>query len=284
LYESMALERYLRRALSSGNYTNRFDDLPKELYIIATDLDTGKRAVFGPGVHQTTSISMAVAASSALPLVYTPVRIGDRDYVDGGLRGNASLDIAIEHGATLILCINPMVPFDNQEQRSIPQKGLKGGPLSEKGLQAVASQVTRIASHANLHYHIKQLSRRHPEVDIILIEPRPDDQRMFFYNIMRYSVRLAVARHGFETVTLDLAEDFQTYKQILARHRIPISRRLVIQELAEIRESGYDPQVIRSVLEARSSGCGQQNRDAPQCKLTRALAELDMLLEQIALE
>jgi predicted acylesterase/phospholipase RssA len=280
----MALERYLRRVLSSGNYTNSFEDLPKELYIIGTDLDTGERAVFGPEEQLTATISMAVAASSALPLVYKPVRIGDHDYVDGGLRGNASLDLAIEHGATLILCINPMVPFDNQEQRSTPQKGIEGGPLSEKGLQAVASQVTRIASHANLHYHIKQLSRRHPEVDIILIEPRPDDQRMFFYNIMRYSVRLAVARHGFETVTLDLAEDFQTYKQILARHRIPISRRLVIQELAEIRESGYDPQVIRAVLEARTPSCGQQNRDAPQCKLTRALAELDMVLEQIALE
>jgi predicted acylesterase/phospholipase RssA len=284
LYDSMALERYLRAALSSGGYTNRFEDLPKELYIIATDLDTGERAVFGPGEQRAASISTAVAASAALPLVYKPVRIGDRDYVDGGLRGNASLDIAIEHGATLILCINPMVPFDHQEQRSALQNESKGGPLSDKGLQAVASQVTRIASHANLHYHIKQLSRRHPEVDIILIEPRPDDQRMFFYNIMRYSVRSAVARHGFETVTLDLAEDFQTYKQILARHRIPISRRLVIQELAEIRESGYDPQVIRSVLEARTPGCGQKNQGAPQCKLTRALAELDLVLERLAME
>ncbi|NIV32044.1 MAG: patatin family protein, partial [Anaerolineae bacterium] len=82
--------------------------------------------------------------------------------------------------------------------------------------------------HAGLHYHIKQLRRLHPDVDIILIEPRPDDYRMFFYNIMRYSARLTVARHGFESVTMDLAEDYLHYKQILARHGVPMSRRLVI--------------------------------------------------------
>jgi hypothetical protein len=144
--------------------------------------------------------------------------------------------------------------------------------------------MSRIISHASLHYHIKQLQRRHPEVDIILIEPQPDDAQMFLYNIMRYSARLTVAQHGFESVTLDLAEDFPKYKQILARHRVPISRRLVIQELAQIRESGYDPQVIRRVLESRSPECGRERRDLPHCKLERTLAELDMVLERLALQ
>jgi hypothetical protein len=49
-------------------------------------------------------------------------------------------------------------------------------------------------------------------VDIILIEPRPDDHQMFFHNILRYSTRLTVARHDFESVTMDLAEDYTRYK------------------------------------------------------------------------
>jgi hypothetical protein len=132
-----------------------------------------------------------------------------------------------------------------------------------------------------LHYHIKQLRRMHPEVDIILIEPHPDDYQMFFYNIMRYSSRMTVARHGFEAVTIDLAEDFQSYRDILATHGIPITRRLVIQELAEIRNSNYDPDVIQRVLEARQPGCSRGHRDTPECRLNQSLAKLDLILEQM---
>jgi NTE family protein len=96
---------------------------------------------------------------------------------------------------------------------------------------------------------------------------------------MRYSARLTVATHGFESVTLDLAEDYPHYKQILARHGIPLSRRLVISELAQIRESGYDQDVIRRVLEARSAACNRQKRDTPACRLTRTLAELELALD-----
>jgi hypothetical protein len=197
------------------------------------------------------------------------------------MRGNASIDVAIEHGASLIICINPMVPYDNRDRQSIPFFGPDGGYLSDKGIQAISNQVSKIAGHANLHYHIKQVRRQHPEVDIILIEPRVDDYEMGFYNIMRYSSRLTVGRHGFEAVTLDLAEDFPTYKQILTRHGIPISRRLVIQELAEIRESGYDPETIRRVLEARQPGCVRGKGNTPQCQLNRTLARLDLILDQM---
>jgi hypothetical protein len=139
----------------------------------------------------------------------------------------------------------------------------------------------RILMHSGLHYHVKQLRRQHPDVDIILIEPRPDDYQMFFYNIMRYSARLTVARHGFESVTLDLAEDYPRYRKIMARHGIPLSRRLVITELAEIQQSGYDPEIIRQVLQARSANCNRGGRGTPVCQLTRALAELDMALDAL---
>ena len=279
VYDSQALEDYICHVLSTPGCCDRFEDLDRDLYIIATDLDTGERAVFGPTEHSDVQISRAVAASSAIPMVYKPVRIGGKEYVDGGLRGTASLDLAIEQGANLVICINPLVPYDNRTRDSIPFLGPDGGYLSEKGTQAIASQVSRIFTHAGLHYHIKHLRRQHPEVDIILIEPRPDDYQMFFYNIMRYSTRLTVARHGFESVTLDLAEDYAHYKDVLARHGIPLSRRLVITELAEIRESGYDPEVIRRVLEARRPPCGRQGRGTPVCELTRALAELDLALD-----
>jgi hypothetical protein len=281
IYDGLALEKYLRELFKKTGKSNRFDQLAQELLIIATDLDTGERTVFGRENSNKVSISLAVAASSALPIVYKPVKINGKEYIDGGMRGNASLDLAIEHGASLIICINPMVPYDNRDRESIPFFGPDGGYLSEKGIQAISNQVTRIIGHSSLHYHVKQLRRQYPDVDIILIEPHADDYQMFFYNIMRYSSRLIVARHGFEAVTLDLAEDFPVYKQILARHNIPITRRLVIQELTEIRNSNYDSEVIQRVLEARHPGCGRNYRDTPQCRLSRSLAQLDMVLDQM---
>lgn len=285
LYDGLALERFLRMVLTSEvakkrriPCSNSFENLPRELYIIATDLDNGDRVVFCKDDCLNVPISLAVAASSALPLVYKPVRIEDREYVDGGLRGNASLDLAIEKGATLVVCINPMVPMKNNPNA---QQERQSDFLSEKGIRLVADQTLRISSHSGLQYHVKQLRRRHPEVDIILIEPHADDSIMFMSNIMRYSTRLEVARHGFESVTLDLAEDYPRIKAILNRHDIPISRRMVIEELAAISQSNNNPEVIARILEARSPGCKPGHMDDPLCQLNKTLARLELALEKM---
>lgn len=282
LYDNATLERYVRQTIRAYGQSNRFDSLGHELYIIATDLDTSERMVFGREHAEMVSISRAVAASTAIPVFYKPVRIAGRDYVDGGLRGNASLDVAVEHGADLVVCINPIVPFDNGDRASIPFFGQDGGYLSQKGFTAVASQVGRINSHAGLHYHIKQLRKTRPEVDIILIEPSRTDYQMFFYNIMRYSARLIVARHGFETVTLRLAEQYPFLHDMLARHHIAISQRLVLEELAEIQQADYSPAVIRRVLGARSAAYrrGHASRHStPVSELQRSLRDLDQALD-----
>ncbi|RPI26205.1 MAG: patatin family protein, partial [Chloroflexota bacterium] len=101
LYDAMALERYVRDQLSQPGQSNNFADLEKELYIIATNLDNGDRVIFGDKEDQhEIPISLSVAASSSLPMLYNPIRIGEKEYVDGGLRGTASIDLAIEEGAS----------------------------------------------------------------------------------------------------------------------------------------------------------------------------------------
>jgi len=282
LYDARGIERYIRLVLDKVGYSNSFEEVPRDLHIIATDLNTGKRVVFSRDEHSSVPISWAVAASSAVPLLYRPVRINGRDYVDGGLRGNASLDLAIEHGAELVVCINPMVPYLYPEDAAHPGSVRNGG-LGERGIQSIANQTLRIVTSAGLHYHVKQLRRSHPDVDIILIEPHPQDDEMFFTNIMHYASRLTVAQHGFESATLDLAEYYPLYKQILARHGILISRRLVIEEIAEIQASGYDQRVIRKVLEARSSRCSRRRAGDQLCELDRVLADLELTLNGLTL-
>lgn len=249
LYNNQGLEVFLQEVFRERHLNDNFQDNQRDLYIVATDLDTGKRVVFGRKPWHDVPLSQAVAASSAVPLLYKPVMIDDHEFVDGAVRGNASLDVAIEAGAKLIVCVNPLVPVDNSGKQDIPLLGPDGRFLSEKGAQAVFSQFMRISLRSGLAYHIKQLRRQHPDVDIILVEPRRDDFQMAFYNTMRYSARVIIAQHGFESVTVDLANQYPELKATLARHGFNITRRFVIEELLAIQESGYDIDVVRRMLE-----------------------------------
>ena len=74
----------MRDVLEEDGRTDDFRRLARELYITATDLDTCERVVFGADGFDDVPISTAVRASTALPMVYEPVRVGDRELVDGG--------------------------------------------------------------------------------------------------------------------------------------------------------------------------------------------------------
>ena len=57
-------------------------------------------------------------------------------------------------------------------------------------------------------------------MDIILIEPEPNDELMFETNIMNFTKRVEIARHGFESVTIKLAKDYDSFAEVCAaRHR-----------------------------------------------------------------
>jgi NTE family protein len=87
----------------------RFDG---RLRVVAVDRDSGRRVVFGaPGAPQAT-VAQAVQASCSVPWIFAPVRIGGREYVDGGVWSNTNLDIAPGGRATQVLCLNPIMSLD----------------------------------------------------------------------------------------------------------------------------------------------------------------------------
>ncbi len=163
-------------------------------------LDSGQRVVFSRFNERAhVPISMAAAASSAMPMLFKPVRIDDIDYVDGGIKGISAIDVAVDRGATLIVAINPIVPVDTRNLS--PPEGMRelvGDHLADMGMRGVINQVFRGMLHDGLLDHIKLVRHNHPDVDILLIEPRPDDEKMFFHELMSYSARLMVLQHGYE--------------------------------------------------------------------------------------
>lgn len=109
----------VKRAFPSGLFSTEKtrerlrQDLPTEwprrnLFICAADLYTGRRVVFGREDAPEAPLSDAVLASTAIPGMFRPVRIGDRHYVDGGIVSATSLDLAVEEGCDHILCIAPL--------------------------------------------------------------------------------------------------------------------------------------------------------------------------------
>ena len=176
---------------------------------------TGTAVAFGEKGRRQAPISQTVQASTALPGLYRPVRIAGRDYVDGGVKKTAHVNLAIRHGADLVICINPLVPIRNEAV-----KGPLHGPLSDKGVTYVLDQALRLMLHGRMQYGMERYKAEHPEVDILLVEPAAHDLRMFSYNIMRYSARRELAEHGYRSVLATFAKRRRDYARVLARHGI----------------------------------------------------------------
>src|SRR4051794_11831831 len=228
IYSGRGLSDYVAEALSDGGRVNDFRLLDNELYLTATDLDTCERIVFGEDGWSDVPISKAVQCSTTLPLVYKPVDLKGRQLIDGGIRSTTNVDIAVEKGAKFIIVVNPLVPFVNDFQKTMTTVfGKRVRRVSDMGLPAIANQTFRLIAHARLHEAVAHWEERYPGVDIILIEPEPNDELMFGTPIMDYSRRLQIGRHGFESVTQTLAKDYERYKEIAERHGLEISGRRV---------------------------------------------------------
>ena len=241
LYSGSGLEEYVRTVLADPDRTDDFRLLERELYLAATDLDTCERLVLGAEGWDDVPISRAVRASAALPMVYQPVPIKDRELIDGGISSTTNLDIAVEAGAKFIVVVNPLVPYVNDYTREIPTLlGTKVRRVSDMGFPKIAYQTFKLLAYQRLHEMARQWQDRYPGVDIVLIEPEPDDELMFQTNVLNYTSRLDVARHGFESVTIKLASDYEHLREVAGRHGIQISAtrvRKVIRHFAPEQEA-----------------------------------------------
>ena len=264
LYSGSGLEHYVEEVLSDPDRTNDFRLLERELYIAATDLDTTERVIFGEGEWADVPISKAVECSTALPMVYKPVELKGRQLVDGGLRSTTNVGVAVERGAKLIVVVNPLVPFVNDFSKQIPTVfGTRVRRVSDMGLQAIGNQAFKLMAHARLRLAVSFWRETYPGVDIILIEPEPHDELMFGTSILDYSARLEIARHGFESVTVELAKDYRRYKEIVGRHGIEISARRVRKVMKQVTEEEREPiSAWRRVLEQTTGALLRQSGES----------------------
>jgi NTE family protein len=92
-----ALQNFVNKAL-----VNRpMNALPRKLAVVATELQTGEMTVLSSG-----DVGLAVRASSSVPGVFQPVRIGGREFVDGGLVSPVPAKVARDMGADLVIAVD----------------------------------------------------------------------------------------------------------------------------------------------------------------------------------
>jgi alkylated DNA nucleotide flippase Atl1 len=89
---------------------------------------------------------------------------------------------------------------------------------------------------------------------------------MFGTSILDYTARLAIAKHGFESVTIKLAKDYQHYKEIAARHGIEISARRVDRVLDTVDEADEGISAWRTVLEQTTGALLRQSGEREAAK------------------
>ncbi len=91
------LEEWVNKTLK-----NTFiEELKIPFYAVATDIQSGQEVAFESG-----NTGMAVRASSSIPGVFRPVRIGDRMYVDGGVVSPVAVDVAKRFGADIVIAVD----------------------------------------------------------------------------------------------------------------------------------------------------------------------------------
>ncbi|MEE8556562.1 MAG: patatin-like phospholipase family protein [Myxococcota bacterium] len=225
LFDNAALEKWLRRNMESNGIPNDFAEFYREsgrkLYITATNLDTAERVVFGPENDHGLRISEAVQASSALPGFFKPARLGGVDYVDGGVRRTANIDVAVEQGADLVICYNPFRPFLNQVRPG--RNGRLRGYLADGGMLRVFNQALRTLLHTRLALGLQAYLRdEHFSGDIVVIEARETDEKFFSVNPIAFWKRAESVRHGFESVRRTLLDHVEVLAPVLARYGLEL--------------------------------------------------------------
>jgi len=280
VFDNSPMEMYVRRNIERNGLTNDFRETErisgKRLYISAMRLDGAKRVVFGPDEDCSLTLSEAIQASTAIPGFYKPARIRGVDYVDGGVQQTANIDIAVDKGAELIVCYNPFRPYEPQEfVDGFSRRRKDRGSLASSGILTILNQILRAFFHSRLEVALDHFRKsRDFRGDIILIEPRADDEAFFALNPLSLRNRIEAAKLGFWSVRNSIDEKFDEISRIMKGHGIGMSRKGVEDEFRILSGDAASRSEIQSLLEGRRSTKRKRRPSRSKARVRRAVSRV----------
>lgn len=261
-FSTSSIEKYMREEVLPSNH---FQDFLPELFIVATQLNHSRKVVFGKNEFESpphdltcqyethVPISDACAASTALPVIFSPYPIKNRDnqvihYIDGEIRDTLSTHVAADAGADLILASHTHQPYHFQQST---------GSLMDHGLSAIVVQSIYLLIEQKIKNHIfnqeahrnaihavsnycktegisdkqrmqicslleTQLNHKQ-DVDVIYIHPKPTDAQLFFGEHFSFSPKkmVEIVKSGFKA-TIETLRKYH-FADRLKRHAIGTS-------------------------------------------------------------
>ena len=260
LYTGAGIERYLHEVLSEPGRTDDFGELGCELYLTATDLDTCERVVFGvrglrgrADLHRRAGLRRAADGLCA--------RARQRSRAD---RRRHRLDDQPRHRDPGRREARRRDQPDRAIRQRLRRARSKRCAASARGASRtwaspqIGYQVFKLVAHQRLHELAKGWEERYPGVDIVLIEPEPTDELMFQTSMMSFTSRVEIARHGFESVTKQLAGEYERYQDVAERHGLDISAKRVRKVVEHFDEEIEEVSAWRKILEGTTGALLRQ--------------------------
>jgi predicted acylesterase/phospholipase RssA len=270
VFDNASIDHFLRDLFSAPGRTNDFRKLANKLFLVATNLDTGASVTFGSRGRDHVPISRAIEASSALPGLFPPVAIEGEHYVDGALNKTLHASVALDQGIELLLCVNPLVPFDASRARHTHPLTVE--KLNQGGLPLVLSQTFRAIIHSRMKVGMAKYATQYPHADILLFEPDREDADMFFANIFSYSQRRHLCGSAFRTTRHNLLARSRTLAPRLERHGIRLRLDRLDDPDRKVRDAIVDPRPLRT------HGAGDYDVRRTARDLAHTLDQLDRWL------
>ncbi len=204
-FSNLQVHTQLAQLFSAAGRSNDFRKLKTKLTLVATNLDSSEPTPFGRPGWDHIPISQAVQASSALPGLFPPVEIEGQYYVDGALKKTMHASVALDDGVDLLICLNPLVPFNATAPLNMDamEPGLRPAKrkiprIVEGGLPSVLSQTFRSLIHSRMELGMRNYASQYPDTDIILIEPDHRDPELYLANTFSYTQRRHLAEHAYQ--------------------------------------------------------------------------------------
>lgn len=265
LFDNESIRDYLAKNFSLEGRTDDFRKLDTTLRIVATNLESGEVMHFGESPDDKIPISKAVQASTALPILYMPVEIDGEYYIDGVARRTVHASVALNEGADLVFCLNPIVPVDAKQLKRVDE--IINKSLIEQGLPSVLSQTFRMMIHSRMVTGFRNYEFAYPDADLVVIEPKPTDFKMFYTNIFSFSNRKEVCEYAYQSTRRNLLEQADKIIPKLEKYGITLRTDILEDESRFLYHPEYDHRNIDSVHEAMQ-------------KIDGVLSRLDQLLDK----
>jgi NTE family protein len=157
LFDLAKAEEFLKETLPTDDFT----ELEIPTYVSATSLEDHDGVFFGTDVNSDVPISKALMASCCIPVLFRPVEINGKYYVDGEIKRPLAIEMAIEKGADTIIVSDIYTPY------------VQG--IGTSGMFNIFGQIVNMLLEDKSMRGVKICKANHPEKNIILISPPVGD-------------------------------------------------------------------------------------------------------------